>query len=146
MIIALPTCQALSTSSAALVFRSVLMPYSAVWFKVAQTGRTGTTDVWGATPFMTAGNAYTYTIPSCLAAGSYIVRHEIIALHAAYAYPGAQFYPSCHQIQVTGSGTSTGAATKVAIPGVYTETDPGIVYDAFKATEYTLPGSELFTC
>lgn len=95
---------------------------------------------------MTAGNSYSYTIPSCLAAGSYIVRHEIIALHAAWAYPGAQFYPSCHQIQITGSGTSTGPSNKVAIPGVYAPTDPGITYDMYTAQPYTIPGPAVFTC
>lgn len=94
---------------------------------------------------MTAGNSYTYTIPSCLAAGSYIVRHEIIALHSATEYPGAQFYPSCHQIQVTGSGTSTGGS-KVSIPGVYKGTDPGITYDMYTAQTYTIPGPAVFTC
>ena len=95
---------------------------------------------------MTAGGSYSYAIPSCLAAGAYIVRHEIIALHSAYAYPGAQFYPSYHQIKVTGSGTSSGPSTKVAIPGVYASTDPGIVYDAYQAQAYTLPGPAVFTC
>jgi hypothetical protein len=119
---------------------------SAVWFKIAEAGREGTSDVWGDTPLMTAGNAYTYTIPSCLAAGSYIVRHEIIALHAAYTYPGAQFYPSCHQVQVSGSGTSTGPGSKVAIPGVYNGSDAGITYDMYEASTYTIPGPAVFTC
>ena len=95
---------------------------------------------------MTAGNDYTYTIPSCLQAGSYLVRHEIIALHAAAEYPGAQFYPSCHQIQVTGSGTSSGPTAKVAFPGAYSSTDPGITYDMYVAQPYTIPGPTLFTC
>lgn len=95
---------------------------------------------------MVAGTAYEYTIPSCLTAGSYIVRHEIIALHAAYTYPGAQWYPSCHQVQVTGGGTSTGPTTKAAFPGAYSATDPGITYDAYQATTYTIPGPALFTC
>ncbi|KAF4626451.1 hypothetical protein G7Y89_g11707 [Cudoniella acicularis] len=119
---------------------------AAVWFKVAEAGRQGTSNIWGDTPLMTAGHAYTYTIPHCLASGSYIVRHEIIALHGAWTYPGAQFYPSCHQIQVTGSGTSTGPATKVAFPGAYKATDPGITYDMYKANTYTIPGPAVFTC
>jgi len=118
----------------------------AVWFKIQHTGRDGTSNTWGDTPLMTAGNSYKYTIPSCLAAGAYIVRHEIIALHNAYSYPGAQSYPSCHQITVTGSGTSTGPSSKVSIPGVYKSTDPGITYDMYKATTYTIPGPAVFTC
>ncbi|KAK6592895.1 cellulose-growth-specific protein [Botrytis cinerea] len=64
----------------------------------------------------------------------------------AWTYPGVQFYPSCHQIQVTGSGTSTGPSSKVAIPGVYKATDPGIVYDMYAVQPYTIPGPAVFTC
>jgi hypothetical protein len=95
---------------------------------------------------MKSGYQYSYTIPSCIKAGYYIVRHEIIALHSAYSYPGAQFYPSCHQIQVTGSGTSTGPTTKVAFPGAYAGSDPGITYNAYLASTYTVPGPAVFTC
>lgn len=80
---------------------------------------------------MVANSGYQYTIPSCLKPGYYLVRHEIIALHAAYSYPGAQFYPGCHQLQVTGSGTKT-PTSLVAFPGAYKATDPGITYDAYK--------------
>lgn len=117
-----------------------------MWFKIAEAGRTGTSGVWGDSPLMVAGNSYTYTIPSCLAAGSYIVRHEIIALQTAGEYPGAQFYPSCHQIKITGSGTSTGPTSKVAFPGAYASTDPGITYDMYTAQTYTIPGPAIFTC
>lgn len=85
---------------------------------------------------MVAGNAgVQYTIPPCLEAGYYLVRHEIVALHAAYSYPGAQFYPGCHQLNVTG-GTGTGRATApgglVAFPGAYEGADAGITYDAYQ--------------
>jgi len=122
------------------------MFYSAVWFKVHEAGRTGTSNNWAATPLMKPGAAYSFTVPSCLAAGEYIVRHEIIALHSAYSYPGAQFYPSCIQIKVTGSGTSTGPSSKVAFPGAYKGSDPGIKYDAYQATTYPIPGPAVFTC
>jgi len=118
----------------------------AVWFKIAEDGRSGTSSTWGDSPLMVAGNAgYQYTIPSCLEAGYYLVRHEIIALHAAYSYPGVQFYPGCHQLQVTGSG-STVPSSLVAFPGAYQSTDPGITYDAYQATTYTIPGPSVFTC
>jgi hypothetical protein len=42
---------------------------------------------------MKDGGSVTYTVPKCIAPGYYLVRHEIIALHSAYTYPGAQFYP-----------------------------------------------------
>ncbi|KAJ4398019.1 hypothetical protein N0V85_006394 [Neurospora sp. IMI 360204] len=118
----------------------------AVWFKVKEGGRTGTSNVWADTPLMTAPANYEYTIPSCLKPGYYLVRHEIIALHSAYTYPGAQFYPGCHQLQVTGSGTKTPSSGLVSFPGAYKSTDPGITYDAYKATTYTIPGPAVFKC
>jgi hypothetical protein len=88
---------------------------------------------------MKAPTTYTYTIPSCLKKGFYLVRHEIIALHAAWAYPGAQFYPGCHQLNVTGSG-STVPGSLVALPGAYKGTDAGITYDAYKGEFFFLWG------
>ncbi|OLN87460.1 Polysaccharide monooxygenase Cel61a 7 [Colletotrichum chlorophyti] len=117
-----------------------------VWFKVQEGGRDGTSNTWAATPLMKAGNeGVKYTVPECIEPGQYLVRHEIIALHASYQYPGAQFYPGCHQLEVTGSG-STSPADLVAFPGAYSPTDAGITYDAYKAQEYTIPGPKLFTC
>ncbi|KAI3397523.1 hypothetical protein diail_10615 [Diaporthe ilicicola] len=117
----------------------------AVWFKIQENGREGTSDTWGTTAVMTAGGSVTYTIPECIEPGNYLVRHEIIALHSAYSYPGAQFYPGCHQIKVTGGGSTT-PSDLVAFPGAYKGTDAGITYDAYKAAEYTVPGPALFTC
>ena len=118
---------------------------SAVWFKVQENGRQGTSNVWGSTPLQKAGGSATYTIPKCIAAGYYLVRHEILALHAAYQYPGAQFYPGCHQLKVTGGG-STKPTGLVGFPGAYKGTDAGITYDAYKAATYIVPGPKKFTC
>lgn len=42
---------------------------------------------------MVANNGFVnVTIPPCVPDGFYLMRHEIIALHSAYNYPGAQFY------------------------------------------------------
>ncbi|KAI9147252.1 Polysaccharide monooxygenase Cel61a [Paramyrothecium foliicola] len=117
-----------------------------VWFKIQESGREGTSNNWGATPLMKEGNSgVDYTIPECIESGFYLVRHELIALHAAYAYPGAQFYPGCHQIEVTGGG-STKPDDLVGFPGAYSPTDPGITYDAYNPKEYIIPGPKVFTC
>jgi len=123
---------------------------SAVWFKVAAAGKTGsgTTTGWAATDGLTATNSiYTFTVPAALAPGQYIIRHEIIALHAAYTYPGAQVYPDCIQVTVTGSGTKTPASPYlVAFPGAYTASTPGIVYDVYTNTSaYPIPGPAIWT-
>ncbi|TFK66850.1 glycoside hydrolase family 61 protein [Pluteus cervinus] len=118
---------------------------SAVWFKVAQTGKTAD-GKWAATDLLTASNSvYTFTIPSKLKAGQYIIRHEIIALHSAYTYPGAQVYPSCIQVNVTGSGTAL-PTSFVSFPGAYTGSTPGIVYDVYTNTSsYPFPGPPVWS-
>ncbi|KAJ8495135.1 hypothetical protein ONZ45_g12981 [Pleurotus djamor] len=118
---------------------------SAVWFKVDESGKTAD-GKWAATDILTANNSiYTFTIPRNLQPGQYIIRHEIIALHAAYSYPGAQAYPSCIQVQVTGSGTAF-PTSFVSFPGAYTATTPGIVYDAYTNTgAYPIPGPAVWT-
>ncbi|KAJ7637395.1 glycoside hydrolase family 61 protein [Mycena polygramma] len=119
----------------------------AVWFKVAESGKTSA-GLWAATDLLTAsGSVYSFTIPAKLKPGQYLIRHEIIALHVAYTYPGAQVYPSCIQVQVTGSGTSSPPASSlVAFPGAYTATTPGIVYDVYTNTSaYPIPGPPVWT-
>ncbi|KAF9461352.1 glycoside hydrolase family 61 protein F [Collybia nuda] len=118
---------------------------SAVWFKVHELGKTSD-GKWAATDLLTASKSiYTFTIPSKLKAGQYLIRHEIIALHAAYTYPGAQVYPSCIQVQVTGSGTSL-PTSFVSFPGAYTASTPGIVYDAYTNTgAYPIPGPAVWS-
>jgi hypothetical protein len=81
------------------------------------------------------------TLPTEVAPGDYLVRHEIIALHLAVTLGGAEFYPSCTQIRVGGSQTGTPNAT-VSFPGAYNDNDPGI-YDPSIYTpgaSYTFPG------
>ncbi|KAJ7135654.1 glycoside hydrolase [Mycena epipterygia] len=112
---------------------------SAVWFKVAQSGKTAA-GLWASTDLLTASNSiYSFTIPAKLKPGQYIIRHEM-----SYTYPGAQVYPSCIQVQVTGSGTSSPPASAlVSFPGVYTATTPGIVYNVYTSKSvqaYPIPG------
>ena len=86
-----------------------------------------------------------YTIPSCLKPGYYLVRHEIIALHSAYNEGGAQFYPSCHQLEVSGMG-NTVPKDLVSFPGAYLKEDPGLLYSLYNQLPYTIPGPAVFAC
>lgn len=66
------------------------------------------------------------TLPTNLPSGHYLFRNEIIALHNAVSEGGAEFYPSCVQLNVqSGSGSTTPSPT-VKFPGAYSDTDPGI--------------------
>ncbi|KIY72566.1 lytic polysaccharide monooxygenase [Cylindrobasidium torrendii FP15055 ss-10] len=116
----------------------------AVWFKIDEAGLED--GVWAAPDGLAATNSvYTVTIPEALAPGQYIIRHEIIALHSAYEYPGAQVYPSCAQVEVTGSGTGT-PTDLVAFPGAYDGDTPGIVFDVYNSNStYTIPGPAVWS-
>ena len=75
-----------------------------------------------------AGKPISATVPNNLAPGNYLIRHEIIALHLAEKVGGAEFYPSCTQVKVGGSGNGTPKSSElVSFPGGYSDTDPGIV-------------------
>ena len=108
----------------------------AVWFKVQEEGRQGTSDVWASDALQKPGAAVKYTIPKCIPSGYYLVRHEIIALQTADQYRGAQFYPSCHQLKVSGGGRILPSGL-VSFPGAYKPTDDGITYDAYKGMQRT---------
>jgi cellulase len=85
------------------------------------------------------------TIPSNLAPGNYVLRHEIIALHAAGQVNGAQAYPQCINLKVEGSGTQK-LSGGVPATSFYKATDPGIVFSLYgKFDGYTIPGPALAT-
>lgn len=82
-------------------------------------------------------------MPESLAPGPYVFRHEIIAMHGAGSEGGAQNYPFCINIAVTGSGTESPEGTLGT--ALYTSTDPGILFNPYTTlTEYTIPGPALF--
>lgn len=122
---------------------------SGIWTKIAEDGYSGST--WAVDTLIANKGKYDFTLPSGLAAGKYVIRQEIIALHEAdtdYSVAktrGAQFYPSCVQVEVTGSGTVTPSGTFNFNTG-YTEADPGIVFNLYGSyTSYTIPGPAVDT-
>ncbi|TFK38157.1 glycoside hydrolase family 61 protein [Crucibulum laeve] len=116
-----------------------------VWFKVHQVS--AVTD-GGKTITFPAQNAVgiSFTLPKNLPNGQYLLRMEAIALHSASGYQGAQFYISCGQVQVTGGGSGT-PGPLVAIPGVYTGREPGIMINIYYPVPvtYTQPGPAVWS-
>lgn len=142
------------------------------WFKIAQDGLDTSTGLWGVDRMISGGGWHYFTLPSCVAPGQYLLRGEIIgetpfhlhlnlhptyfsfttALHSAYTQGQAQFYTSCAQISVTGSGTFTGSGF-LSFPGAYSATDPGILLNIYSGSSpnnggkaYTPPGGAVQTC
>lgn len=108
-----------------------------VWLKLAEEGLSN--GKWAVTNLIENRGKHSITLPD-LAAGEYLLRPEIIALHEGNRNAGAQFYMECVQIKVTSSGSTTLPAG-VAIPGAYKADDAGVLFDIYNgATSYPIPG------
>ncbi|EAU87051.1 endoglucanase-4 [Coprinopsis cinerea okayama7 len=113
---------------------------NAKWFKIDQKALKDNGGWYQAD--VADGAPATAKIPSNLAPGNYLIRHEIIALHVAMSQGGAEFYPSCSQVRVGGSGTGAPSGDElVSFPGAYTDNHPGILMNAFgNVAKYDFPG------
>lgn len=78
-------------------------------------------------------------IPEDLAPGNYVLRHEIIALHGAGSLNGAQAYPQCINLRVTGGGSLQ--PDGVLGTELYKADDPGILFNLYTSPiNYIVPG------
>ncbi|EHL03569.1 putative endo-beta-1,4-glucanase D [Glarea lozoyensis 74030] len=119
-------------------------PGSGSWFKISEEGYNPSTKKWGTDSLNANCGKRTATIPSSLAPGDYLVRAEAIALHSASSAGGAQFYMTCYQVTVTGTGTANPAGVK--FPGAYKANDPGIQINIYNNLQsYTIPGPAVWT-
>ncbi|USP76473.1 glycoside hydrolase family 61 protein [Curvularia clavata] len=90
-------------------------------------------------------------VPQGLKAGNYLIRAEMIGLHegeVSYLQNprrGAQFYPDCVQIEVTGNGTIE-LPKGVSFPGAYSYDDPGVVHNIYCSTETRKPTTSTTPC
>lgn len=81
------------------------------WVKIDEAGINLDTQVWPTEDLIANNNTYSVTVPSTLASGSYVFRHEIIAMHGAGSEGGAQNYPFCVNIAITGGGSDSPSGT-----------------------------------
>ncbi|KAF2664489.1 hypothetical protein BT63DRAFT_378963 [Microthyrium microscopicum] len=122
------------------------------FFKIQQTGYDPKTRTWASDTFMKQNQTWTAQIPSDIEPGLYVLRHELMALHVAEKgsptsrgtpLSGAQFYPICFSIQVTGDGTVTPDGVK--FPGGYKYSDPGLLTNIYNMTgNYSFPGPAVY--
>ncbi|KAM0323726.1 hypothetical protein ACHAQA_008663 [Verticillium albo-atrum] len=120
-----------------------------IWTKIAEDGYDGAK--WAVDKIKTNNGKEDFVLPASLAPGKYLVRQEIIAHHesevsfASNPARGAQFYPSCVQLEVTEGGS--------AVPDQafdfnkdYTYADKGITFNLYGGyTTYDIPGPEVWT-
>jgi cellulase len=119
------------------------------FFKIDELAYDPKTRTWGSDTLMKNDHLHNVTIPSDLKPGTYVVRHELIALHGAMndnyktQVSGAQFYPNCAKVQVIGQGTATPPGGK--FPGTYKWDDKGILVNIFfMPNEYISPGGPVY--
>lgn len=86
------------------------------WFKVQEYGLEN--GVWGTETVINGKGIHDVTIPQCIESGQYLLRVEMLALHGAGSYPGAQFYQECAQLNVIG-GSGSASPSTVSFPGAY---------------------------
>ncbi|TVY91611.1 putative endo-beta-1,4-glucanase D [Lachnellula willkommii] len=102
---------------------------SGSWFKVAEEGYNPTTKIWVTDSLNTNCGMKSFIVPADTAPGNYLVRAEAIALHTASTTGVAQFYMTCFQINLTGSGIAASAG--VTFLGAYSASDPGILINIY---------------
>ncbi|KAK8076859.1 endoglucanase [Apiospora saccharicola] len=115
------------------------------FFKIAEAGLVDGSVAPGkyaSDDLVANNNSWTATIPATLKAGNYVLRHEIIALHSAGQENGAQNYPQCINLEVTGSGSELPTGTPAT--KLYTASDAGIKFNIYqKLDSYPIPGPKL---
>ncbi|KAJ2775610.1 hypothetical protein H4R18_005969 [Coemansia javaensis] len=113
----------------------------AVWFKTSQEGYDEQAKKWCTNKVIDAYGNYRVPVPKNIPNGDYLVRTELIALHQATTVGGAQFYPNCVVVTVSG-GTGSTLPELYDITKVYSPNDPGIKYDrgTVKVKPYQVPG------
>ncbi|KAF7333018.1 Glycosyl hydrolase, family 61, 9 [Mycena venus] len=125
------------------------------WFKIQEDGLIAANQSWGVDRMVANKGKVTFTIPPCISAGQYLLRHEMIEIRhsstcRSYLSRGSilrsEKKMECAQIQITGGG-STSPPT-VSFPGAYQGTDPGITVNIYYPllTNYTIPGPPVFSC
>ncbi|PYH34758.1 hypothetical protein ABZX51_008776 [Aspergillus tubingensis] len=117
------------------------------FFKIDGVGLISDSEVpgtWGTDQLINNNNSWMVEIPPSIAAGNYVLRHELIALHGAEEEDGAQNYPQCFNLQVTGTGTATPSGVKGT--ELYTATENGILVNIYSTlTTYTVPGPTAYS-
>jgi len=114
------------------------------WIKIDQSGYDTTTAIWASQALINNNSTWTTKVPSKIAPGNYVFRHEIIALHGGATLDGAQNYPNCINIAITGGGSDKPTGTLGT--ALYKDTDPGIHFNPYTTiTSYPFPGPTLYS-
>jgi len=116
------------------------------FFKIDEGGLVSGSNpgTWASDQLIANNNSYVVNIPSSIAPGNYVARHEIIALHSAGTAGGAQPYPQCFNLQITGTGSEKPAGTPAE--KLYSTSAPGMLVNIYQAlSTYVIPGPSVIS-
>lgn len=125
------------------------------WVKIDEVGwlNSSGADVlplggtWGTDVLRANGASWMVKVPEALEEGSYVLRHEIIALHVAEAVDGAQAYPQCVNLKVSSAGGGNAKKLEGGVVGekLYGVRDKGVLVDIHgNVTGYAIPGPKVW--
>jgi len=104
-----------------------------IFFKIAERAVSNQAK-WATDEMIDNGNSWNITIPWDIKPGTYLLRHELLALHFAnggipIGTPGPQFYLMCAAVDIEGPGAVEPAG--VTFPGAYKKDDPGLIFKLY---------------
>ncbi|KAH7161665.1 glycosyl hydrolase family 61-domain-containing protein [Dactylonectria macrodidyma] len=115
------------------------------FFKIGEKGLidgSSSPGTYAADELLENGIGWLVQIPTNIKPGFYVLRHEIIALHSGGNADGAQNYPQCFNLEITGSGTEVPEGTLGT--ELYKADDAGILFNIYQTlTTYPIPGPTL---
>ncbi|KAJ3827537.1 glycosyl hydrolase family 61-domain-containing protein [Lentinula raphanica] len=92
---------------------------------------------------LNSGEPVSFTIPSDIESGNWLIRHEVINLAST-----DENFPACSQFAITGGSNSYSSAQTAKFPGAYSASDAGLadagsaIYSVKSNAEYTFPGPD----
>lgn len=116
------------------------------WFKIWDEGYDESAGKWCTEKLIDNDGHFSVKMPDGLQSGSYLVRPELLALHAADK-GDPQFYVGCAQIFLKSSGNQLPEST-VSIPGYVDYNQPSTsfnIWDEPMALPYPMPGPAVYS-
>ncbi|KAN0083802.1 Glycosyl hydrolase family 61 domain containing protein [Elaphomyces granulatus] len=108
------------------------------WFKIWESVYDNSTQTWATTKMIKNNGHISVKIPDDIQGGSYLIRSELLALHAADTHPpDPQFYVGCAQLYIMANGNAQPSTVTIG-EGTYTLDTPGMAYNIY-TTPLALP-------
>ncbi|KAK6330545.1 hypothetical protein TWF696_003432 [Orbilia brochopaga] len=114
------------------------------WFKIDEAGIMN--GKWASDVFVAQGNRWTIQLPKNVKNGQYIMRHDVINLEDNPRPDGAQFYPHCTNIEITG-GTAQTNPRSLPLNKILLANDPSLKVSTSPRApvpqSYVIPGGRV---